>query len=165
MTGVQTCALPICFPVTICYAGLNALLGDVSASGTVGSGASATAAESAQMMPTDFSFVGDAANHGLAAYNTTRSIDSLGISTKIEVSDQSACYELYTSKLRIRVNKNPMQLQIFDKWQKLVFSDYKDNGHLSDADKKRKKAYKILRKDELFFGLGEKTGSLNRRGR
>lgn len=91
--------------------------------------------------------------------------DSLGISTKIEVSDQSACYELYTSRLRIRVNKNPMQLQIFDKWQKLVFSDYKDNGHLSDADKKRKKAYKILRKDELFFGLGEKTGSLNRRGR
>ena len=142
MTGVQTCALPICFPVTICgvgaaagsaaggvsgalvggalgvassllgglfgkhntdktnqmnykimqeqnrfnaeeakenrdwqelmyrmfgtssakandmrAAGLNALLGDVSASGNVGSGAAATAAESAQMMPTDYSFV------------------------------------------------------------------------------------------------------------
>ena len=38
-------------------AGLNALLGDVSASGNVGSGAAATAAESAQMMPTDYSFV------------------------------------------------------------------------------------------------------------
>ena len=35
-------------------AGLNALLGDVSASGNVGSGATATAADSAQMMPTDF---------------------------------------------------------------------------------------------------------------
>lgn len=57
-------------------AGLNALLGDVSASGNVGSGASATAAESAQMMPTDYSFIGDAANRGLAAYNTTRSIDA-----------------------------------------------------------------------------------------
>jgi hypothetical protein len=57
-------------------AGLNALLGDVSASGNVGSGASATAAESAQMMPTDYSFIGDAANHGLAAYNTTRSVDA-----------------------------------------------------------------------------------------
>lgn len=57
-------------------AGLNALLGDVSASGNVGSGAAATAAESAQMLPTDYSFVGDAANHGLAAYNTTRSVDS-----------------------------------------------------------------------------------------
>ena len=57
-------------------AGLNALLGDVSASGNVGSGAAATAAESAQMMPTDYSFAGDAANRGLAAYNTTRSVDA-----------------------------------------------------------------------------------------
>lgn len=57
-------------------AGLNALLGDVSASGNVGSGASATAAESAQMMPTDYSFIGDSATHGLAAYNTTRSVDA-----------------------------------------------------------------------------------------
>lgn len=57
-------------------AGLNALLGDVSASGNVGSGAAASAAESAQMLPTDYSFIGDAANHGLAAYNSIRSVDS-----------------------------------------------------------------------------------------
>lgn len=57
-------------------AGLNSLLGDVSASGNVGSGAAATAAESAQMMPTDYSFVGNAVTHGLAAYNTTRSVDA-----------------------------------------------------------------------------------------
>lgn len=57
-------------------AGLNPLLGDVSASGNVGSGAAASAAESAQMMPIDYSFVGDAANQGLAAYNSTRSVDA-----------------------------------------------------------------------------------------
>jgi hypothetical protein len=57
-------------------AGLNALLGDVSASGNVGSGSAATAAESAQMLPTDYSFIGDAANRGLASYNTTRSVDA-----------------------------------------------------------------------------------------
>lgn len=57
-------------------AGLNALLGDVSASGNVGSGAAATAAESAQMMPVDYSYIGDAAQHGWAAYNTTRSVDA-----------------------------------------------------------------------------------------
>ena len=57
-------------------AGLNALLGDVSASGNVGSGTAATAAESAQMIPTDYSFVGDAASHGLTAYNSTRSVDA-----------------------------------------------------------------------------------------
>jgi len=56
-----------------------------------------------------------------------------------------------------------MQLQIFDKWQKLVFGDYKDLGHTSDS--LGVKAYKTLRKDEKFFGLGEKTGPLNRRGR
>lgn len=57
-------------------AGLNALLGDISASGNVGSGSAATAAESAQMMPTDYSFIDDAASRGLAAYNTTRSVDA-----------------------------------------------------------------------------------------
>ena len=57
-------------------AGLNPLLGDVSASGNVGSGATASAAESSQMMPTDYSFISDAANQGLAAYNSTRSVDS-----------------------------------------------------------------------------------------
>lgn len=57
-------------------AGLNALLGDVSASGNVGSGAAASAAESAQMLPSDYSFIGDAAQSGLAAYNTTRSVDA-----------------------------------------------------------------------------------------
>lgn len=57
-------------------AGLNALLGDVSASGNVGSGTAATAAESAQMMPTDYSFVADAADSGLSGYNTMRSVDA-----------------------------------------------------------------------------------------
>lgn len=57
-------------------AGLNALLGDVSASGNVGSGVAASAAESAQMMPTDYSFIADAANSGLTGYNTMRSVDA-----------------------------------------------------------------------------------------
>jgi len=82
---------------------------------------------------------------------------------EVHVNDEPACYEIYTSKLRIRLNKSPMQLQIFDKWQKLVFSDFNEKGHVSEAT--GKKAYKMLRKDEQFFGLGEKTGPLNRRGR
>lgn len=57
-------------------AGLNALLGDVTATGNVGSGAAATAAESAEMMPTDYSFVSDAVDSGLSGYNTIRSVDA-----------------------------------------------------------------------------------------
>lgn len=82
---------------------------------------------------------------------------------EINVNEESACYEIFTSKLRIRLNKNPIQLQIFDKWQKLIFSDFKEKGHVADA--KAVKAYKVLRSDESFFGLGEKTGTLNRRGK
>lgn len=78
------------------------------------------------------------------------------------VNEQNACYEIYTEKLRIRVNKAPFSLQIFDKYQKLLFSDHADKGHVSDG--KRKVEYKTLRRDEHFFGLGEKTGKLDRRG-
>lgn len=67
-------------------AGLNALLGDISASGNVGSGAAATSAESAQMLPADYSFVGDAAQSGLAAYNTTRSV---GASVSVQKSQEN----------------------------------------------------------------------------
>lgn len=80
----------------------------------------------------------------------------------VHVDEQNACYEIFTSKLRIRVNKFPFSLQIFDKYQKLLFSDYADKGHVSDGQ--RKLEYKTLRQDEHFFGLGEKTGKLNRRG-
>lgn len=80
----------------------------------------------------------------------------------LHVDEQPACYELFTPKLRIRVNKSPFSLQIFDKYQKLLFSDYKDRGHVSDGT--RKVAHKILRRDEHFFGLGEKTGKMDRRG-
>lgn len=78
------------------------------------------------------------------------------------VNEQNALYEIFTDKLRIRIGKAPFNIQIFDKWQKLLFSDHLDKGHVSDG--KRKIEYKSLRRDEHFFGLGEKTGNLDRRG-
>lgn len=89
--------------------------------------------------------------------------DKLENMGEVNVNEETSAYEIFTSKLRIRINKTPMQLQIFDKYQKLIFSDFKDQGHVSDA--KAVKAYKVLRNDEQFFGLGEKTGTLNRRGK
>ena len=97
-------------------------------------------------------------NESFAVVN--ENIEELG---DITINDEPSCYEIFTSKLRIRVNKNPMQLLIYDKWQKLIFSDFKDQGHVSDSV--ATKAYKVLKKDEAFFGLGEKTGTLNRRGK
>lgn len=82
---------------------------------------------------------------------------------KLSVEEKPQSYELFTDQLRVRINKNPMQLFIFDKYEKLLFSDYEDLGHVSDSS--RKAAYKILRSDEKIFGLGEKSGRLNRVGR
>lgn len=78
------------------------------------------------------------------------------------VNEQESCCEIFTEKLRIRINKAPFSLQIFDKYQKLLFGDHAGKGHVSDG--KRKVEYKTLRRDEHFFGLGEKTGKLDRRG-
>jgi len=81
----------------------------------------------------------------------------------IKVEEQAQSYEIFTGKLRVRVNKHPMRLQIFDKYQKLLLADYKDMGHVIEGTSTA--AFKALRSDEHFFGLGEKAGPLDRRGR
>lgn len=81
----------------------------------------------------------------------------------VRVESQAQAYEIFTGNLRIRVNRKPFSLQIFDKYQALLMGDYKDKGHLVDSSAVA--ACKVLRADEQFFGLGEKSGSLNRRGR
>ena len=81
----------------------------------------------------------------------------------VNVNSESSAFEIFTDQLRIRVNKSPFQLQIFDKYQKLLFSDYNEKGFVKDGS--RITSYKTLRSDEQFFGLGEKAGPFNRRGR
>lgn len=80
----------------------------------------------------------------------------------IQVNDEPASYEIFTSQLRIRVNKSPLNLQIFDKYQKLIFSDQKGEGYQTEGTQKT--VTQIMRSDEHFFGLGEKTGKMDRRG-
>ncbi|NEU08527.1 DUF4968 domain-containing protein [Flavihumibacter sp. R14] len=82
---------------------------------------------------------------------------------KINVNDEASAYEIFTGQLRVRVNKRPFSLQIFDKYQKLLLGDYLDQGFVKED--KRLVSYKSLGSDEQFFGLGEKGGPLNRRGR
>lgn len=88
--------------------------------------------------------------------------ENLGWKGTVDVKEETSAYEVFTDQLRIRVNKTPFQLQIFDKYQKLLFSDYAEKGFVHDNGKI--KTHKVLRNDEQFFGLGEKSGTLNRRG-
>jgi alpha-glucosidase len=81
----------------------------------------------------------------------------------LSVAEQAGSYEIYTSELIIRVNKNPFQIRFFDKYQKLLLEDFQGKGYIKDS--LRQTTYKTLRPNEHFFGLGEKSGGLDRRGK
>ncbi|PKP49992.1 MAG: glycosyl hydrolase family 31 [Bacteroidetes bacterium HGW-Bacteroidetes-11] len=78
------------------------------------------------------------------------------------VSEQESGYELYTSSLIIRIKKSPFQVRIYDKYQKLLLEDYGNIGFEKISDTIT--CSKLLREDENIYGLGEKSGRLNRRG-
>lgn len=80
----------------------------------------------------------------------------------IKVNKSGSNYEVFTDQLRVIVNKSPFKIQIFNKYQRLILADvdlepYKVNGSII-------KTTKVIRGDEHFLGLGEKTGPLDRRG-
>jgi len=81
----------------------------------------------------------------------------------INLSETSQGYEVYTGDLIIRINKSPFQIRFFDKYQKLLLEDYQDKGF--EYSQEKMTVSKTLRPDENIYGLGEKAGPLNRRGR
>ncbi len=84
-------------------------------------------------------------------------------SMAITVQDSNSAFEIFTGDLRVRVSKSPFNIQIFDKYQKLIMGDLNQEAYsFQDSYAITKK---VLRQDEHFFGLGEKTGSLDRRGK
>jgi alpha-glucosidase len=97
-------------------------------------------------------------NPSFAVINET--IDNIN---KLNISEQSGSIEIYTGELIIRVNKQPFRIQFYDKYQKLLNEDYQDRGFVKEGN--RVMVFKTPRPDEQFFGLGEKSGSFNRRGK
>jgi len=89
--------------------------------------------------------------------------DGSGGTEKVNLSEQPGSYEIFTGNLIIRINKKPFQVRFYDKYQKLLLEDYTDQGFVKDSS--YQSTFKTLRPDEHFFGLGEKTGSLDRRGK
>lgn len=72
-------------------------------------------------------------------------------------------YEIYTGTLIVRINKSPFRIQFYDKYQKLLLDDYQNKGF--EKTENGMSVSKALRADENIYGLGEKTGPLNRRER
>jgi len=84
-------------------------------------------------------------------------------SIAITVQDSNSAFEIFTGDLRVRVSKSPFNISIFDKYQKLIMGDFNQEAYsYQDSNAITKK---VLRQDEHIFGLGEKSGSLDRRGK
>ncbi|MGY3215223.1 glycoside hydrolase family 31 protein [Mucilaginibacter sp. HD30] len=70
--------------------------------------------------------------------------------------------ELYTSAIKVLINKNPLRFSFFTDDGKLLSGDDQRFGTTLEGDKVMN--YRKLHADEMFLGLGEKTGNLNKRG-
>jgi alpha-glucosidase len=78
------------------------------------------------------------------------------------LKDESDLYEISTNDLKIRISKSPCRVSIYDKNMNLINEDEKSFGVSFDQDEVR--CFKTLFKDELFYGLGEKTKNLKKNG-
>lgn len=82
--------------------------------------------------------------------------------TEFETQEKENFYEISTNELIVRVSKEPCRVSIYDKSLNLINEDEKSFGISFDYDEVR--CFKRLFPDEQFYGLGEKTGGLNKRG-
>ena len=77
-------------------------------------------------------------------------------------TDKGEYFLLSTKELNIEISKNPCRISMYDSKMNLINKDEKSFGVSFDEGKV--KCYKKLFNDESFFGLGEKTGGLNKKG-
>ncbi|MEL7003810.1 MAG: TIM-barrel domain-containing protein [Bacteroidota bacterium] len=79
-----------------------------------------------------------------------------------ELTEEEDYLLIKTSKLSVKVDKNPMRVTLLSKDNEVVNEDDKAFGTMWIGDEVS--TYKKLQGGERFIGMGEKTGPLDRRG-
>lgn len=69
-----------------------------------------------------------------------------------------------TQRLQLEILLDPYCLKIWNSDGKLILADYLHEGLGFNSDGSQIRACKTLNRDDKFFGLGERTGFLNKRG-
>lgn len=89
-------------------------------------------------------------------------VDSLGAKGKIiNTNNSGSAHYFFTDSLRIFVEGNPFRINILTSKDQSILNDDAALGVSWFGN--QVSCYKQLHKDEKFIGLGEKTGSINRR--
>ncbi len=81
----------------------------------------------------------------------------------VELSGTAKAEILRTPELEVRAQLDPFRLAFYDRNGRLISEDDPDLGMAHDGAAVR--VWKRLPEDEQFFGLGEKAGPLDKRGR
>lgn len=90
---------------------------------------------------------------------------------KIDNTESKNCFEIKSENSTIIINKDPLSIEIFDKDNELISADYPSLGFWSGELNKSSteiriyKKYQSIENPPLIYGLGDKTGSINRWGR
>jgi len=82
--------------------------------------------------------------------------------SKYEFQEKNDYFQITTEDFIIEISKSPCRVSIYDSQMNLINSDEKSFGVSFDNDEVR--CHKTLFEDELFYGLGEKTGNLQKNG-
>ena len=81
---------------------------------------------------------------------------------EFDFKEEKSYYLVKTSNLNVEISKTPCRVSVFDKNMNLIDEDSKAFGAAFDGNEVR--CFKKLFHGEMFYGLGEKTGPLNKRG-
>jgi len=80
----------------------------------------------------------------------------------VKLTEEAEALFLSTSDLKVKINKNPCRIDIYNAFSELLWQDEPGLGTCFAGQKII--AHKVLHEKERFIGLGEKTGNLDRRG-
>lgn len=78
-------------------------------------------------------------------------------------TDKGNYFLISTEELNVEISKSPCRVSIYDKNMNLINEDSKSFRVSFDGNGVR--CFKKLFDDEEFYGLGEKTGNLNKKGK
>ncbi len=79
-----------------------------------------------------------------------------------QISAEKGLYKIRTSEIEVRVQMNPFRVAFYDLAGRLISKDKDSLGAAWDGTSFR--CWKVMPPDEHYFGLGEKTGPLDKRG-
>ena len=78
-----------------------------------------------------------------------------------DVSDEGKHFLIQGTALDIKVQKNPLSIEIYDKEGTLLHKDVPELAYLEDSNRRRIHT-SLLLDDDHFYGFGEKSGPFNK---